>query len=142
MDATIIQTRLAKRQEITDLKICLADQLSEIETVIEKMVETYSTTSTIPNDYFNSLNTHSEPFATYKQKLHLISKPDLRKRFRNFYKDLDKKINDSLNTVGSLNPASTNTQQNVINDFKTIALESTQLRGMVEEFKYRAFYLF
>jgi len=134
--AVIARLRLEKKQEIEYIKTGIIDELHEFCTIIDKMVETQSTTNIIPPTYFNDLTANREAFDRNRERLFLIDDAPLRKAIVSFYKKIETEAAKARDTVGTLAPGANETAA-VIRTFNAIKTEAQTLENQIRAYKFK-----
>lgn len=124
-----------RSRECKALKISLADELQEIESVIHSMHQTWDTTQILSPSYVTALLKTTSAYDNLRPRLFLISNKDLRKEISDFYKklkDLSARAEGKLGTLSDTTEAKTE-QSGFDSNFQTVAGEARALRGKIEK---------
>jgi len=140
--AVSIRSRIDKKAEIVYIKIGLSDELDEICTIVDKLIETCSATHIIPNSYLNNLNDNNTAYGYHKLKLFLINDAKLRKEITSFYKELSEIILDSRNKVGKLGESANDDHDKIAEKFVAIKAKTESVRTKISKYKYKPYWLF
>lgn len=117
------------------IKICIVDELREIETTISNMHQVWETASTFHPSYVTDLIGNTSAFDTHRPRMFLIKDAELRKEISEFYKklkDTAKKTEGKLGTLAQTDEA-TNEQRGFDTAFQGIGAESKALRAKLEK---------
>lgn len=75
-----VRVRIDKKTEITNIKLILIDDMENIISITDKMIETCKKTHTISNDYLNELNESISAYYPQKHRILLINDSEVRKK--------------------------------------------------------------
>ena len=137
--AVVARIRLEKKQEIEFIKISLIDELTEIRSIIDRMLETHNQTNIIPPSYFSELDENHQSFDQHKPRLFIIGDATLRKAICDFYKKLNQEVEKARTTVSSLNESDPAARTIITNSFTTIKTGATTLETQVRAYKFKLF---
>lgn len=121
-------------RECKAIKICLADELQEIESTIGNMHQVWEQAQLLPPTYVATLIQGTSAYDNMRPRLFLISDETLRKEINNFYKklkDLSIKADGRLGTLAQTAEA-TSEQSGFDASFQAIAAEAKTLRGRIK----------
>lgn len=121
-------------------RVSLIDEISNICSVIEKMLETHKTTTSIPMIYINDLSENTE-FERVRPKLFLIDKAGIRKEICDFYKELRGEIKKSVETVGTLkeNVDQVTATNEIATKFSKLKSDASSLVEALKNYKFKPF---
>jgi hypothetical protein len=93
------------------IKQSIADELSEIGTIIEKFKETYESTNQLVPKYLEQLTANTESYTAARGRLFLIIINSRRSSIKSFYRELQRAIDDNNGKLGSLGSPAGKTQE-------------------------------
>ena len=125
----ILKSWLESRKDLKILKTLLLDNLHEVITILENLIEVFKQANQISPAYLEQLDEQSKFFdGTLKEKTFAINKEDLRKDIIAFYKKL-KILHKETGALVGLSP-----QAGVTESTETTEIKQKQERKL-EEFK-------
>jgi hypothetical protein len=130
-----IRTWRERSRERKAIKICIVDELREIETTIGNMHQVWDTAATFHPSYVSDLIGNTSAYDTHRPRMFLIKDTELRKEIGDFYKklkDTAKKTEGKLGTLAQTEEAR-NEQRGFDTAFQAIGTESRALRGKLEK---------
>lgn len=135
--ATLVSSRIQKKNEVEFIKISLIDELHEINSIISRMIDTHKTAHPLPNSYLNDLQSNTDSFKHHKKRLFLIRNETLRRDTVSFYKNLSESIEDSINQVGKLGDTESDTTfDKIVTKFTGIQTQAAAIKLRIEKYKY------
>jgi len=113
------------------IKRAIADELTEITSIIDKFKETYDATGQLTPTYLKQLTLNMEAYEASRSRLYRISREKLRYDIIKFYRDLHKNISDNEGSLGSLNDINDKTEakNGVISIFSGLKTRATNLKS-------------
>ena len=123
-----------RNRERKAIKICIIDELREIESTISNMHQVWETAATFHPSYITDLLGNTSAYDTHRPRMYLIKDAELRREISDFYKKLKdsaKKTEGKLGTLAQTEEAR-NEQRGFDTAFQAISAESRSLRGKLE----------
>lgn len=122
-------------RERKSIKVCIVDELREIESTISNMHQVWDTAATFHPSYVTELIENTSAYDTLRPRIFLIKSGELRKEISDFYKklkDTAKKTEGKLGTLAQTEEA-TNEQRGFDTAFQAIGTEAKALRAKLEK---------
>jgi hypothetical protein len=145
--ANVIKLRLENKQEIKCIKVTLVDEILTLTNIVGKMLETQKTSKILNKSYLDELRENIDSFNNHKGRLFLIDDKNIREKLRQFYKNLVTEVNKSLESsvVGTLNDEDFHQAAKVreaVEHFRQIATDAGNLTESLNDYKYKALWIF
>jgi len=121
-------------REVKSIKVSIGDELSEIETTIQKMNEVWEKSKTLYPSYLSALQENTSAFDGLRERLFCLKNATLRKRVVAFYKKFKDTVKENKGKVGSLaeTPDVKAEQANIASTFKALEGEAKSIREELE----------
>lgn len=132
----LIRVRVERKAEIDFIKICLVDELKDICAIIQSIKDTFKKNQTTYVEDINKLDGNTYNFDEHKKRIYLITNENLRKRIREFYKELYDTIRDSLSKAGTLKEGATPPHEEIVRKMEEILKIASNLKTEIGKYKY------
>ncbi len=123
-----------RKREEKSIKICIRDELAEIETITTKMNEVWTTAHVLPDKYVQELLDSTTNYDKLRIRLFLIKEDKTRKDINSFYKTLKTACRTQSDKVGSLSddPEAQKRQEEANNTFQNLASSAKELQEKLQ----------
>ena len=139
--AVLIRVRVERKEEINFIKICLADELNEICTIVASMKDTYNKSPIIYAVDLNRLKENTTNFNDHRKRIYLITDEVLRKKVIKFYKDITLSIDESVQSI-SLSTTDASGNAKILAKMEALSSTASELNTGMKKYNYKAYWLF
>lgn len=124
-----------RSRERDSIKICIADELREIESTIASMHQVWENAQLFHPNYVSDLLSNTSAYDELRARLFLIKSSTIRKEIGAFYKKLKDTAHKTEGKIGTLaeTPEAIAEQRAFDTTFQTIATEAKTLREKLEK---------
>lgn len=116
------------------IKVCIADELKEIEATINGMHQVWESAQLFHPSYVTDLLSSTSAYDNFRSRMFLIKDKGLRKDIGDFYKKLKDTAHKTEGKIGTLaqTPDATSEQGSFDTSFQTLSTEAKSIRTRLE----------
>ena len=136
----IIRIQLENRQEIDFIKICLIDELEDIENAYKEILKKFTQSSIVTKEDLNGLLRYTDSYERTQNRIYLIRDKKLRKNINDFYRKIPNTIKNAEQQIIQLGVQANNpnpTHNKVLQEIETISNSAQKIKDDIRKYEHK-----